>query len=163
MFEANQAKLESDLKHRNTEHDTVKRIASYRNQEAEAISHLRLESQASANSIARAEHYEELYANEQKMNCELKDEIKLQNTKLRRSLTQGSRQTDGRGPEEMLVEDLRNQAKIAQIRVQDLDHEVHECLQENLLLKERLAEVADVGTSSLTNAEVRTLRSELEE
>ena len=95
------------------------------------------------------------------MNCELKDEIKLQNTKLRRSLTQGST-TDGRGPEEMLVEDLRNQAKIAQIRVQDLDHEVHECLQENLLLKERLAEVADVGASSLTNAEVRTLRSELE-
>ena len=39
---------------------------------------------------------------------------------------------------------------------------VHECLQENLLLKERLAEVADVGASSLTNAEVRTLRSELE-
>ena len=60
VFEANQAKLESDLKHRNTEHDTVRRIASYRNQEAEAISHLRLKSQASANSIARAEHYEEL-------------------------------------------------------------------------------------------------------
>ena len=53
VFEANQAKLESDLKHRNTEHDTVKRIASYRNQEAEAISHLRLESQASANSIRK--------------------------------------------------------------------------------------------------------------
>ena len=31
-----------------------------------------------------------------------------------------------------------------------------------MLLKERLAEVADVGASSLTNAEVRTLRSELE-
>ena len=106
VFEANQAKLESDLKHRNTEHDTVRRIASYRNQEAEAISHLRLESQASTNSIAKAEHYEELYANEQKMNCELKDEIKLQNAKLRRSLTQGST-TDGRGPDEMLVEDLR--------------------------------------------------------
>ena len=36
------------------------------------------------------------------MNCELKDEIKLQNTKLRRSLTQGTT-TDGRGPDEMLV------------------------------------------------------------
>ena len=57
VFEANQAKLESDLRHRNTEHDTVRRIASYRNNEAEAISHLRLESQASANAIARAEHY----------------------------------------------------------------------------------------------------------
>ena len=161
VFEANQAKLESDLKHRNTEHDTVRRIASYRNHEAEAISHLRLESQASANSIARAEHYEELYANEQEMNCELKDEIKRQNVKLRRSLTQGTT-TDGRGPDEMLVEELRNQAKIAQIRVQDLDHEVHECLQENMLLKERLTEVADVGASSFSNAEVRTLRSELE-
>ena len=153
--------MESDLKHRNTEHDTVKRIASYRNPEAEAISHLRLESQASANSIARAEHYEELYANEQKMNCELKDEIKSQNVKLRRSLTRGFT-TDGRGPNEMLVEDLRNQAKIAQIRVQDLDHEVHEYLQENILLKERLTEVAEVGASSFPNTEVRTLRSELE-
>ena len=65
VFEANQAKLESDLKHRNAEHDTVRRIASYRNHEAEAISHLRLDSQASANAIARAEHNEELYANEQ--------------------------------------------------------------------------------------------------
>ena len=69
------------------------------------------------------------------MNCELKDEIRLQNAKLRRSLTQGTT-TVGRGSDEMLVEDLRNQAKIAQIKVQDLDHEVHEYLQENMLLKD---------------------------
>ena len=95
------------------------------------------------------------------MNCELKDEIRLQNAKLRRSLTQGTA-TVGRGSDEMLVEDLRNQAKIAQIKVQDLDHEVHEYLQENMLLKEKLAEVADVRASSFSNAEVQALKSELE-
>ena len=95
------------------------------------------------------------------MNCELKDEIRLQNAKLRRSLTQGTT-TVGRGSDEMLVEDLRNQAKIAQIKVQDLDHEVHEYLQENMLLKEKLAEVADVRASSFSNAEVQALKSELE-
>jgi hypothetical protein len=42
--EANQAKLESDPRHRTTEHDTVKRFASYRNTEAEAIAQLRFES-----------------------------------------------------------------------------------------------------------------------
>ena len=161
VYEANQAKLESELRHRATEHDTVKRIASYRNTEAEAISHLRLESQASANAVAKAEHYEELYVNEQTMNCELKDEIKYQNEKLRKSLTQGST-TIGRGPNEALVEDLRNQAKIAQIRVQDLGHEVHEYLQENMSLREKLYEVSEVRTSSFSNTEVQALKSELD-
>ena len=46
--EANNAKLESDLRHRNTEHDTVKRFANYRNTEAEAIAHLRFESSISS-------------------------------------------------------------------------------------------------------------------
>ena len=146
VFEANQAKIESEMRHRTTEHDTVRRITSYRNMEAEAISHMRLESQASSGAILKAEHYEELYANEQRMNCELKDEIKIQNEKLRKSLTQGP-STIGRGPNEAIMEDLRNQAKIAQIRVQDLDHEVHEYLQENMLLREKLSEVAGVGTS----------------
>ena len=161
VFEANQAKIESEMRHRATEHDTVKRITSYRNMEAEAISHMRLESQASSNAILKAEHYEELYTNEQRMNCELKDEIKFQNEKLRKSLTQGPT-TIGRGPSEANVEDLRNQAKIAQIRVQDLGHEVHEYLQENILLREKLSEVADVGTSSFSNTEVQSLKSELD-
>ena len=161
VFEANQAKIESEMRHRTTEHDTVRRITSYRNMEAEAISHMRLESQASSGAILKAEHYEELYANEQKMNCELKDEIKIQNEKLRKSLTQGP-STIGRGPSEALVEDLRNQAKIAQIRVQDLDHEVHEYLQENMLLREKLSEVVGVGTSFLPNAEVQSLKHELD-
>ena len=161
VFEANQAKIESEMRHRTTEHDTVRRITSYRNMEAEAISHMRLESQASSGAILKAEHYEELYANEQKMNCELKDEIRIQNEKLRKSLTQGP-STIGRGPSEAIVEDLRNQAKIAQIRVQDLDHEVHEYLQENMLLREKLSEVAGVGTSFLPNAEVQSLKHELD-
>ena len=161
VLEANQAKIESEMRHRTTEHDTVRRITSYRNMEAEAISHMRLESQASSGAILKAEHYEELYANEQKMNCELKDEIKIQNEKLRKSLTQGP-STIGRGPSEAIVEDLRNQAKIAQIRVQDLDHEVHEYLQENMLLREKLSEVAGVGTSFLPNAEVQSLKHELD-
>ena len=161
VFEANQARIESEMRHRATEHDTVKRITSYRNMEAEAISHMRLESQASSNAILKAEHYEELYTNEQRMSCELKDEIKFQNEKLRKSLTQGPT-TIGRGPSETIVEDLRNQAKIAQIRVQDLGHEVHEYLQENILLKEKLSEAADVRTSSFSNAEVQLLKSELD-
>ena len=50
--EANNAKLESDRRHRNTEHDTVKRFTNYRNTEAEAIAHLSL-SQASVQMLAR--------------------------------------------------------------------------------------------------------------
>ena len=73
--EANHAKLESDLRHRNTEHDTVKRFANYRNTEAEAIAHLRLESSLSSNARDKMEHYEMLYDNERALTNELKTEI----------------------------------------------------------------------------------------
>ena len=36
VHEANQAKIESDLRHRTTEHDTMKRFEAYRNVESEA-------------------------------------------------------------------------------------------------------------------------------
>ena len=84
--EANQAKLESDLRHRTTEHDTVKRFAAYRNTEAEAIAQLRFESSINSNTRDKMEHYEMLYQNERALTSELKAEIKDQETKLRRSL-----------------------------------------------------------------------------
>ena len=161
VFEANQAKLESDLRHKNTEHDTMKRFASYRNTEAEAIANLRLESQASLNAIAKAEHYEELYVIEQKMSCELKGEIKIQENRLRKSLTQGP-PTIGRGSSQAVIEDLQNQVKIAHIRNQDLDIEVHECLRENVLMKEELAEVSKLGSTTHFDTDVNLLRSELD-
>ena len=161
VFEANQAKLESDLRHKNTEQDTMKRFALYRNTEAEAIANLRLESQASSNAIAKVEHYEELYVNEQRMNCELKDEIKSQEIRLRKSLTQGP-PTIGRGSNQAIIEELQNQVKIAQIKNQDLDYEVHECLQENVTLKEELAEVSKHGPTAHFGADVTMLRSELD-
>ena len=55
-MKANNAKLESDLRHRNTEHDTVKRFANYRNTEAEAIAQLRFESSISSNAREKMEH-----------------------------------------------------------------------------------------------------------
>ena len=84
--EANNAKLESDLRHRNTEHDTVKRFTNYRNTEAEAIAHLRFELSVSSNSREKMEHYEMLYDNERARTNELKTEIEDRNVKLRRSL-----------------------------------------------------------------------------
>ena len=87
--EANNAKLESDLRHRNTEHDTVKRFANYRNTEAEAIAHLRFESSVSSNAREKMEHYEMLYDNERALTNELKTEIEDRNVKLRRSLQEG--------------------------------------------------------------------------
>ena len=87
--EANNAKLESDLRHRNTEHDTVKRFTNYRNTEAEAIAHLRFESSVSSNAREKMEHYEMLYDNERALTNELKTEIEDRNVKLRRSLQEG--------------------------------------------------------------------------
>ena len=61
VHEANQAKIESDLRHGNTEHDTMKRFEAYRNAESEAIARLRLESNLSMSANSRMEHYEKLY------------------------------------------------------------------------------------------------------
>ena len=117
--EANQAKLESDLRHRTTEHDTMKRFASYRNNEAEAIAQLRFESSISTNVREKMEHYEMLYENERSLTNELKTEVKDRETKLRRSL-QGNPMAIGHGSNYAAIQHFETEAKVAQVRAQDL-------------------------------------------
>ena len=116
--EANNAKLESDLRHRNTEHDTVKRFANYRNTEAEAIAHLRFESSVSSNAREKMEHYEMLYDNERALTNELKTEIEDRNVKLRRSLQEGP-MAIGHGSNQHAIQHLETEVKVAQVRAQD--------------------------------------------
>ena len=124
--EANHAKLESDLRHRNTEHDTVKRFANYRNTEAEAIAQLRLESNLSSNAREKMEHYEMLYNNERALTNELKTEIEDRNVKLRRSL-QENPMAIGHGSNQSAIQHLETEVKVAQVRAQDLSEEMDEC------------------------------------
>ena len=159
--EANQAKLESDLRHRNTEHDTVKRFANYRNTEAEAIAHLRLESSLSTSARDKMEHYEMLYSNERALTDELKTEIEDRNVKLRRSL-QENPLTIGHGSNHFAIQHLETEVKVAQVRAQDLSEEMDECMCVNIRLKDELAEVSKHGSTTPFGSEVAILRTELE-
>ena len=115
VHEANQAKIESDLRHRSTEHDTMRRFESYRNVESEAIARLRLESNLSMSANSKMEHYEKLYENEHALNDELRAEVKDREAKLRRSLREDPA-ANGQGPNRVAIEHLESQTKIAQIR-----------------------------------------------
>ena len=159
--EANNAKLESDLRHRNTEHDTVKRFANYRNTEAEAIAHLRFESSVSSNAREKMEHYEMLYDNERALTNELKTEIEDRNVKLRRSLQEGP-MAIGHGSNLHAIQHLETEVKVAQVRAQDLSEEMDECMYTNIRLKDELAEVSRQGSSTPFGSEVAILRTELE-
>jgi hypothetical protein len=161
VHEANQAKIESDLRHRSTEHDTMRRFESYRNVESEAIARLRLESNLSMSANSKMEHYEKLYENEHALNDELRAEVKDREAKLRRSLREDPA-ANGQGPNRVAIEHLESQTKIAQIRAQDLVEEVGECMSANIRLKEELAEVPKLGPTAHFGSEVVTLRSELE-
>ena len=157
--EANNAKLESDLRHRNTEHDTVN--ANYRNTEAEAIAHLRFESSISSNAREKMEHYEMLYDNERALTNELKTEIEDRNVKLRRSLQEGP-MAIGHGPNLSAIQHLETEVKVAQVRAQDLSEEMDECMYMNIRLKDELAEASRQGSSTPFGSEVAILRTELE-
>ena len=159
--EANNTKLESDLRHRNTEHDTVKRFANYRNTEAEAIAHLRFESSVSSNAREKMEHYEMLYNNERALTNELKTEIEDRNVKLRRSLQEGP-MAIGHGSNQHAIQHLETEVKVAQVRAQDLSEEMDECMYTNIRLKDELAEVSRQGSSTPFGSEVAILRTELE-
>ena len=159
--EANNAKLESDLRHRNTEHDTVKRFTNYRNTEAEAIAHLRFESSVSSNAREKMEHYEMLYDNERALTNELKTEIEDRNVKLRRSLQEGL-MAIGHGSNQHAIQHLETEVKVAQVRAQDLSEEMDECMYTNIRLKDELAEVSRQGSSTPFGSEVAILRTELE-
>ena len=161
VHEANQAKIESDLRHRNTEHDTMKRFEAYRNVESEAIARLRLESNLSVSANSKMEHYEKLYENEHALNDELRAEVKDRETKLRRSLREDPA-ANGQGPNRIAIEHLESQIKIAQIRTQDLVEELGECMSANIRLKDEVAEAPKLGPTAHFGSEVATLRSELE-
>ena len=161
VHEANQAKIESDLRHRNTEHDTMKRFEAYRNVESEAIARLRLESNLSMSANSRMEHYEKLYENEHALNDELRAEVKDRETKLRRSLREDPA-ANGQGPNRVAIEHLESQIKIAQIRTQDLVEELGECMSANIRRKDEVAEAPKLGPTAHFGSEVATLRSELE-
>ena len=159
--EANHAKLESDLRHRNTEHDTVKRFANYRNTEAEAIAQLRLESNLSSNAREKMEHYEMLYNNERALTNELKTEIEDRNVKLRRSL-QENPMAIGHGSNQSAIQHLETEVKVAQVRAQNLSEEMDECMCMNIRLKDELADASRQGSSTPLGSEVAILRTELE-
>ena len=159
--EANNAKFESDLRHRNTEHDTVKRFANYRNTEAEAIAQLRFESSINSNAREKMEHYEMLYNNERALTNELKTEIEDRNVKLRRSL-QESPMTTGHGSNHSAIQHLETEVKVAQVRAQDLSEEMDECIYMNIRLKDELADASRQGSSTPLGSEVAILRIELE-
>ena len=159
--EANQAKLESDLRHRSTEHDTMKRFAAYRNTEAEAITQLRFESSLSTNARDKMEHYEMLYDNERALTNELKAEIEDRNVKLKRSL-QGNPVAIGHGSNLHAIQLLETEAKVAQVRAQNLSEEMDECMRVNLRLKDELADASKQGSTTLFGSEVAVLRTELE-
>ena len=161
VHEANQAKIENDLRHRNTEHDAMKRFEAYRNAESEAIARLRHESNLSMSANSKMEHYEKLYENEHALNDELRAEVKDRETKLRRSLKEDPA-ANGQGPNRVAIEHLESQTKIAQIRAQDLVVEVGECMSANLRLKEESTEVPKLGPPAHFGSEVAVLRSELE-
>ena len=156
--EANNAKLESDLRHRNTEHDAVKRFANYRNTEAEAIAQLRFESSISSNAREKMEHYEMLYNNERALTNELKTEIEDQNVKLRRSL-QENPMTIGHGSNHSAIQHLEAEVKVAQVRAQDLSEEMDECMYMNIRLKDELADASRQGSS--TPSDLKSLSSGL--
>ena len=158
--EANNAKLESDLRHRNTEHDTVKRFTNYRNTEAEAIAQLRFESSISSNAREKMEHYEMLYNNERALTNELKTEIEDRNVKLRRSL-QENPMTIGHGSNHSAIQHLETEVKVAQVRAQDFS-EMDECMYMNIRLKDELADASRQWSSTPLGSEVAILRTELE-
>jgi len=161
VHEANQARMESDLRHRNTEHDTMKRFEAYRNVESEAIAELRFESSLSMSANSKMEYYEKLYEGEHALNGELQAEIKDRETKLRRSLREDP-SANGQDPNRAAIEHFESQAKIAQIRTQDLVTEIGECMSANIKLKEEMAEVPKSGPTAHFGSEVSLLRSELE-
>eukprot|EP00435_Cladocopium_sp_Y103_P069396 s172_g33.t1 len=80
VHEANQAKMESDLRLKNTEHDLMKRVEAIKNAETEVIAKLRMESSMNTSTRARMEHYENLFENERALTDEFHAELKVQDS-----------------------------------------------------------------------------------
>jgi hypothetical protein len=111
----------------------------------------------------KMEHYEMLYENERAMTNELKTEIKDHETKLRRSI-QGNPMAIGHGSNYAAVQHLETEAKVAQVRAQDLteSEEVHECMCANIRLRDELTDASEQGSSAHFGSQVAILKSELD-
>eukprot|EP00435_Cladocopium_sp_Y103_P041125 s3107_g11.t1 len=94
VHEANQAKAESDLRLKNTEHDVMKRVEAIKNAETEVIAKLRMESSINVSTRARMEQYESMYENERILTEELKAELKVKDSQLRKTIQDGPSVSD---------------------------------------------------------------------
>eukprot|EP00435_Cladocopium_sp_Y103_P001166 s2439_g1.t1 len=161
VHEANQAKAESDLRLKNTEHDVMKRVEVIKNAETEVIAKLRMESSINVSARARMEQYESMYENERMLTDELKAELKVKDSQLRKAIQDDPSVSD-RGPNYAIVEHLESKTEIAQIRAQDLASEVGEYMEQNLQLKDEMREVPRFGSDLALNNEVKSLKHALE-
>ena len=140
VHEANQAKIESDLRIRNAEHEVTKRLEAKKHLKTEAIARLRLESSIGSSNRVRLEHYENLYESERPMANELRMELKNKDTILRKSSMQFSTAI-GQSSAQLMIENVENQVEIEALRAQDLTSEVTEYMEQNIHLKDRVAKV----------------------
>eukprot|EP00435_Cladocopium_sp_Y103_P035881 s3728_g9.t1 len=93
VHEANQAKAESDLRLKNTEHDVMKRVEAIKNAETEVIAKLRMESSINVSTRVRMEQYENMYENERTLTDELKAELEIKDSQLRNPIDRLSQKT----------------------------------------------------------------------
>eukprot|EP00435_Cladocopium_sp_Y103_P000806 s3097_g1.t1 len=161
VHEANQAKAESDLRLKNTEHDVMKRVEAIKNAETEVIAKLRMESSINVSTRVRMEQYENMHENERTLTDELKAELEIKDSRLRKAIQDDPSVSD-RGPNLALVEYLESKTEIAQIRTQDLVSEVGEYMEQNIQLKDEMREIPRFGSDSQVSVEVKALRNALE-
>ena len=160
VHEANQAKLENDMRLRQVESDVDRRRGMLKEMESEAIARLRSESSGNSNLELRVEYYKDLWNNVRDTNFELSSELREARRSLKNSCNLSSAQ--------LRVEDLENQVQIGALRVQDLTSEVSELTEANMKIKDEVVQsgqVASIGSHGISSPlplEVTELRSELE-
>ena len=125
VHEANQAKLENDMRLRYAESEADKRRQMIKDMESEAISRLRAESSSNFDEI---KYYKDMWNSEYEAYLDVKNELKEAKRSLKNSCSLSSAQ--------LRVEDLENQVQIGALRIQDLTSEVSELTDSNLRIKD---------------------------
>eukprot|EP00435_Cladocopium_sp_Y103_P013926 s811_g3.t1 len=120
VHEANQAKAESDLRLKNTEHDVMKRVEAIKNAETEVIAKLRMESSINVSTRARMEQYESMYENERTLTEELKAELKIKDSQLRKAIQDDPSVSDRIAPNDVRVVTLENEVQAAHLEMSTL-------------------------------------------
>ena len=160
VHEANQAKLENDMRLRNVEHEVDNRRHMIKDMESEAIARLRTESSGQSSLELQVEYYKDLWTTTRDVNFELTSELSEARRSLKNSCNLSSAQ--------LRVEDLENQVQIGALRVQDLTSEVSELTDANLKIKDEVTQASQValsgspGIPSQLSLDVTELRGELE-